>query len=373
MSMTPREREIVSILKENPFISQEDLAKHLGITRSSTAVHLSHLMAKGIIAGRGYIVQDEPKVVVIGGINVDIKGQTFSEPIFHTSNPGKTSTTAGGVGRNIAENLARLDVPTILISLVGQDALGERVLSETRRAGVDVKHVEKVSGDTGTYTALLDPQGELLLALSAMDILEQLTPDFLRSKENILQSAHMIITDTNLPIETLDYLLTFTNKNDIPLIIEPVSMPKVAKLKALLSKHRHRLFLITPNREEAEALTGIQIQNDRDLKQAAMILNQNGVENILITLGSRGAYLFTEDQMESMIPASKVQVQEVTGAGDAFVAGIIYGLMNGHTLKKSCLYGHAAAGLTLTTYSTVNPDISSTRLEQFISQVHLLR
>lgn len=368
MPITPREQEIIAVLKEDPLISQEELAKLLNTTRSSVAVHLSNLMKKGIIAGKGYIIRDNPTVVVVGGINMDIKGHTLSGPILHTSNPGRTTTASGGVARNIAENLALLNVPTTLVGIVGQDALGDRVLAETKAAGVDIAQVEKFPGETGTYTALLDQHGELLIALAAMDILEQLTPQFLKRKEEILLSARFVICDTNIPENTLEYLITLTQQNDIPLIIEPVSTPKVEKLKKVLNRSQHDVFLITPNQEEAEILSGEKINTDESLIDVCQILHSQGIQNVLITLGERGAYLSSASHA-CLIPSSPVNIKDVTGAGDAFVAGIIYGLIAGHPLDKSCQFGHAAAMYTLQTDSTVYPNLSPALLEQAVSKL----
>lgn len=373
MAMTRREQEIVSILKENPLISQEDIAQKLKTSRSSVAVHLSNLMKKGIVVGRGYIVKDKPKVCVIGGINVDVKGHTLAEPVLYTSNPGQTVTTAGGVARNIAENLARLQVPTTLLSVVGQDSLGERVLAETRDAGVDITQVEKLSGNTGTYTAILNQRGELLVALAAMEIIDLLTPSFLKRKEELILSSSIIVCDTNLPVDTLRYLIAITNDNGIPLVIEPVSSPKVEKLKNILQDKNQKVFLATPNRAEAEVLAGISIESDADFPVVARQLHSLGIQNILLTLGERGA-LFSAMKNGSeltmqLIPASKVNVKDVTGAGDAFVAGIIYGLMSSKSIEDCCLYGHAAASLTLISETTVNSDLSSSMLEQAVEKL----
>lgn len=369
MPITPREQEIIAILKSNPLISQEELARQLNTTRSSVAVHLSNLMKKGIVVGKGYIVKDLPKVCAIGGINVDIKGQSSAEPLLHTSNPGHTVTAAGGVARNIAENLARLQVPTTLLSVVGHDQLGERVLADTRNAGVDTTQVEKLPENTGTYTAILDHHGELLVALAAMEIFDLLTPDFLRRKEDIILSSAIVVCDTNLPVETLRYLMALTKDHAIPLIIEPVSTPKAEKLRTLLMEDKQSIFLLTPNREEAQTLAGLEISSDADFPEIARRLHDLGVQNLLLTLGERGAYFSSKTASvvsARLIPASRVQVRDVTGAGDAFVSGIIYGLMSELSLEQCCLYGHAAAGLTLTSSTTVNPDLSPALLEQFV-------
>ena len=119
--MTFRENEILEILKNNPMISQQEIADMLDISRASVAVHITNLMKKGQILGKGYILRKENYVTVIGGSNMDIQGFPNNPLVMKDSNPGKVDISMGGVGRNIAENLSRLDVNTKLISAMGND------------------------------------------------------------------------------------------------------------------------------------------------------------------------------------------------------------------------------------------------------------
>ena len=125
--MTEREREILHLIRENPMISQEEIAKKIGITRTSVAVHISNIMKKGIILGKGYIINESPYIMVIGGTNVDIQGFSRSELRAHDSNPGYVGVSFGGVGKNIAENIARLDINTKFITVFGNDLYGEKI------------------------------------------------------------------------------------------------------------------------------------------------------------------------------------------------------------------------------------------------------
>ena len=106
--MTQRERQVLQCIESNPMISQQELADTLGITRSSAAVHISNLIKKGHIAGKGYVLRSGSYAVVIGGVNIDIGGHSFQPLIPADSNPGKISVSLGGVGRNIAHNLSLL-------------------------------------------------------------------------------------------------------------------------------------------------------------------------------------------------------------------------------------------------------------------------
>ena len=118
--MTEREQEILALLRQDPMIAQQDLADRLGISRSALASHISSLIRQGYVQGRGYVLREGPYVVVIGGANMDICGTSHDNLLLGDSNPGKVRTSAGGVGRNIAENLARLGSDTRLMTAVGK-------------------------------------------------------------------------------------------------------------------------------------------------------------------------------------------------------------------------------------------------------------
>ena len=114
--MTQRERQLLNWIEENPLISQQELADKAGITRSSVAVHISNLMKKGYITGKGYIVHTAPYVTVVGGVNVDIGGQPAGALVPQDSNPGTVGMSLGGVGRNIAHNMSLLGLDVRMVT-----------------------------------------------------------------------------------------------------------------------------------------------------------------------------------------------------------------------------------------------------------------
>ena len=125
--MTQRERQILQLIESNPMISQQTIADELGITRSSVAVHISNLMNKGHIAGRGYVLRSGSYVVVIGGVNVDIGGKSHAPLVAADSNPGSVRVSLGGVGRNIAHNLSLMGTDVRMLTAYGDDIHGQRV------------------------------------------------------------------------------------------------------------------------------------------------------------------------------------------------------------------------------------------------------
>lgn len=360
MFLTEREQAILDLLRRDPLLDSAALARALGTTRAAINVHLSRLGKKGAIAGRGYILRAPPGVVVVGGANLDLKCRLGGPTVMHTSNPGHVSSAPGGVARNVAENLARLGVPVHLIAAIGPDAAGERLLQDTARAGVQLEAVLRTQAPTGSYTAVLDAAGELVIAIADMGATEALTPDHLRVWSHLLLGASHLILDGNLPQETLEYALGAASGGGVPVTLEPVSVPKAARLAGLLDPARP-VFCLTPNQAELEVLAGQALGSDAGLKRAARTLHARGVRHVWVRLGARGSLLSSQEgaaPSQTFLPALPAQVQDVTGAGDAMLAGFIAALLAGASPLEAACQGHAAAALTVESPHTVHPNLS---------------
>ncbi|MGC9311683.1 MAG: carbohydrate kinase family protein, partial [Sediminispirochaetaceae bacterium] len=193
-------------------------------------------------------------IIVIGGINQDIKA--VPRAVFRpgTSNPGTVWMGPGGVGRNIAHTLARCGIEVSLWSVIGDDPAGRELRESTRKAGVNVDELLTAAGSrTGSYTAIQDREGELVAAVSDMQIMERLDPDYLEERKEALALAECLIADTNLPAASLQMLASIASASGIPLLIEPVSTAKAARLIDLPFK----ADWITPNTDELEVLCGV--------------------------------------------------------------------------------------------------------------------
>ena len=205
--MTQRERQLLRWIEENPLISQQELADRAGITRSSVAVHISNLMKKGHIAGKGYIVTTAPYAVVIGGVNMDIGG-TSGQPLRNAdSNPGKVRMSLGGVGRNIAHNMSLLGVDTRILTAFGDDLYAQKIAASCGELGIDISRSLQVpGGSTSTYLFIADQNGDMALAVSDMEIYDHLTPAFLASRAPLLNNAQVVVMDTNIPAESIAWV-----------------------------------------------------------------------------------------------------------------------------------------------------------------------
>lgn len=361
--MTYREKEILQILKNNPMISQQELADMLNISRASVAVHITNLMKKGQILGKGYILKKENYVTVIGGSNMDIQGAPNTPLVMYDSNPGRVHISMGGVGRNIAENLSRLDVNTKLISAIGNDLYGNTILSECKNLNIDVNDCF-VSDEysTSIYVSILNDSRDMQLAISHMDIIEKLDESFIHSKHKSINDSKAIVLDTNLSEETIDFITR--NHSHLPIFVDTVSTAKCIKVKNML----HKFECIKLNKYEAETLSNIKIENIDDAKKSCDYFIEKGVKNVFITLSSDGVYCAnTEKSLH--IPGIEIDIVNATGAGDAFMSGIIYGYMNNLGIEETAKFAVGASILALSHKNTINPNLSVDLINKTIKEL----
>ena len=356
--MTQREQEILNILKQEPTISQNDIASRLGITRSSVAVHITNLLKKGYLLGKGYIVQDEPYILVIGGSNIDIQGFPKEKLIQRDSNIGTVKMSLGGVGRNIAENCARLGVPTRLMSVIGDDPYGQKILKEAQAIGLNMQDTVVLSGEsTSTYLSILDETHDMAMAINHMDSIEKLTVDHIRAKRSIIEHAQLVVLDTNLSQAVLDHLLTQYPKTKF--FVDTVSTKKAMKVK----DHLKNIHTLKPNRMEAEVLTG-----SSEKTPLLELGSQLKCKRSFISLGSQGVQVF-EGKTHLHFPTKPIEVVNATGAGDAFMAGLVYAYLKGYDIKETCLTAMAASRLALSHPDTINPNLNEQSLHETLKEL----
>ncbi|MCR5373848.1 MAG: bifunctional hydroxymethylpyrimidine kinase/phosphomethylpyrimidine kinase [Lachnospiraceae bacterium] len=351
--MTNREREIYDIIAADPMISQEELAEKLGITRSAAAVHISNMMKKGYIIGKGYIMHDPSYITVFGAVNMDIGGTPDKKLVKEDSNPGRVRTSLGGVGRNIAHNLSLLNNSVKLVTAFGDDDYAKQIINSCNSLKIDI-HDSLISHDdvTSTYLYITREDGDMELAINDMSIYKKMTPEFIETKTNLMENSTLVAVDANLPEETIEAIVRHTTA---PIFAEPVSAAKASKFKKVL-KYIHT---ITPNIIEAEALTGmtIDIDDSKTVAAAADKLLDAGVKQVIITMGNRGVYYKSAEE-EGLLQPVKAKLVNTTGAGDALFAGIATGYCKGLTLTDSVKLGMAAAAVTIETTETNNKELS---------------
>lgn len=296
----------------------------------------------------------QPSIVVIGGASLDIKGRLRRDFIPGTSNPAAIQMSVGGVGRNIAENLARLGTSVALISAVCEDDFGRAILQQTEAAGVDMSCM-LLTGEqrSSSYIAILSHDGSLLAGLDDSSAGRAITPEHIQERTELLENADMVVIDANVARATAETILAICEQARVPVAFEPVAF-------GLADRFRHqvgRFFLVTPNDLEAEALSGLSIRDVPTAIAAAQKLVSLGVGVALISLAASGIVYASADEV-GHLPGIPTEIVDPTGAGDALAATVIYGLTHNIPLAESVQLGQIAAIVTLKSPETVTPDLS---------------
>lgn len=306
----------------------------------------------------------EGPVLVIGGAGVDIVGTVKSELRRGTSNPGQVHVSYGGVARNVAENLARLGQSVSLITVIGKDDTGDRLMQDLIGAGVEVSAVLRSSKHaTGSYMAIIDANGELQYALDDMRVLNELTPAFLRDHSELFKQASLLFMDANVPTKTFRTALSLARQAKLPVCADPTSLVLADRLRTFLP----RFFLITPNSAEAARLCDPpqQIESREEALHAAKCLVGQGVEIAIITMAELGV-CYATTETSGHISAIRTDIIDPTGVGDALTATVIYALLNNIQLDDAVRLAVSAASLKLRHKGTVVPDLS---LEKIYDQL----
>ena len=303
---------------------------------------------------------DASFVTVVGGANIDIHGRSTRALRPNDSNPGTVCISAGGVARNIAENLVRLGVDCRLITAVGDDHNGRKLMRLTSEAGIDTQYVQEIaSAQTSTYLSVIDASGDMAVAIADMDIIDQLTPARLRPCQSMLRQSSLIVLDTNLPDSTLAWLAReFAEQT---LFVDTVSTAKAPRIK----KHLGFIHTLKTSAIEAEALTGLEAKTTPQLEDVASQLHAAGVERVFVTRGSLGVFYSTADEQGTFNLSQKnLIVRNAGGAGDAFLAGLAFSWLEHHDLEKTLRVALTAAELTLSDTATSSSALSLTAIDQ---------
>ena len=347
-----KKQQLLELIRANPFISQQELATSLGLSRSAVAGYIAGLIRERKLLGRAYVLPDRRPVTCIGAANLDRKLRSLAGIALHTSNPASQSESFGGVARNIAENLARLGTPVALLTATGKDSSGAALLAHAQSLGIDTGGTLQLPDlASGTYTAVLDQDGEMVVALADMALYDRLDPAFIDSCQTRIATSALVVADLNLPLDTVDAVVAQARRAEVPLVLVAVSEPKMARLPQDLSGVR----LLILNRGELAARVGRELASETELDAAVAEVRAQGARDLIVTRGAEGV-VFTRGGDIVRLYAHGTEVVDVTGAGDAFAAAVCWSLMqDGDDLELACRRGLKLSALTLSVPETVHP------------------
>ena len=303
-------------------------------------------------------------ILVLGGAHIDRRGRIFGETNAGASNPGAWFEEPGGGGFNAARNLARLGHAVRMISPRGGDVLGEMVAASARNAGVDDRPFVFLDRKTPSYTAIIENDGNLVIALADMELYKLFGPRrlMIRAVRDAFAECDLVLCDANLPTETLAAIAARCADMAKPLAAIAISPAKVVRLSPCLGGISH-LFL---NQAEAEALSRSRPEDPREWVAQLRTL---GLRGGVITRGQRPLVAFSENLTLTLQPPTLPEIADVTGAGDSLAAGVLAALLAGHDLAQAVRHGAAAAAITVQSPYATSENLSPELLQQTLDLV----
>jgi pseudouridine kinase len=294
-------------------------------------------------------------ILCIGAAHVDFHAVLRGPAILGTSNRGGVRRGFGGVARNVAENLARLDTKVALVSRVGEDPTGAEVLGHAVSLGIDIALVTRSADHpTASYTAVLEDSGELVIGIADADIYDEIDPAMLERFLPDFRLHRPWFLDTNLPAETLAFLLHAAA--DTPVYVDAVSVVRAQRLRSLMSG----ISVLFVNLAQASSIAESPFA---DAQTAARALQLRGANSGVVTNGEAGAVVWNGDGVVAL-PAFPAIPRDVTGAGDALIAGTLFGVVQGLPLPRAVELGLAAAAITVESENSAAPELDEISLRK---------
>lgn len=281
-------------------------------------------------------------ILVLGSSNTDmiIKLKKIPKP-GETVIGGKFSTAAGGKGANQAVAAARAGGNVTFIARVGSDVFGVTAVERFKNDGINVDYIIKDKAEpSGVALIFVDENGENSIAV-ASGANAALTPMDIESCEHIIKENKYLLMQLETPIDTIETAAKIAAENNVKVILNPAPAQKLSK--DLLKN----ISIITPNETEAELLVGFPITNEEDAERAAKVLMEMGIEIVVITLGSRGAFVLS-DAFNGLVPSFPVKAIDTTAAGDVFNGALAVSLSEGKQIKDAVVFANAAAAISVT-------------------------
>lgn len=305
------------------------------------------------------------ELIVIGGAIMDIMGFPNDKLIPYDSTPGKLRMAPGGVGRNIAENLVKLGVPVSLITAFGDDHFSSLMIKKAAAIGLDVSQSLFLKNrQAAIHLAILDHHREMAIGLAGLDIFEELNPENIDHLLPLINTSDFTILETNLPEETIVFLLK--NCSGTKFFLDAVSAKMAMKVKGTIGV----FHTIKVNRQEAEALTGTSIQTDDELERACGWFLGKGVKQVFLTLGPEGVF-YDDGRHSGRLSPVPVSAVNTTGAGDAFMAGLVYAAREKLSIVECALWGVACAQIAILHENAVNPALNESLLQKTRKELKL--
>jgi ribokinase len=271
----------------------------------------------------------QKKIVVVGSINLDLVASVARMPMAGETITGQRfATYSGGKGANQAVCAARLGASVSMVGRLGQDSFAVELKERLRAAGVETASVENVAGPSGTAIILVSSDGSNSIIVTP-GANASLRPADLSRYEKLFQDASIILSQLELPLETVEEIGRIAERLNVPFLLDPA--PAVPLSLSLLET----VTWLTPNESESRILLRSLGHSIADTEthilpgHAAQLFLDAGVRNVILKLGSRGFYIAGQDIEPTLVPSFQVEAIDTTAAGDAFNGGFAFALTQG--------------------------------------------
>lgn len=293
-------------------------------------------------------------IVVIGTVFVDIKGFPESTYISNGRNAGRIEYVHGGVARNVAEDIANLELRPTFIGTVDESSLGREVVDKLERHKVNIDYIKTAPDGMGTWLALFDNSGDVVGSVSQRPDTRLLYPILIEHGDAIFKDCDSIILELDLHKDVVKKTFEFVEKYHKKVYALVSNMSIALERRDFLQK----LDCFICNEQEAGLLFYDDYENIEPEKMRDILAEKIKAANIssmIVTLGSKGAVYAKQNGEKGLVPAKKVAVKDTTGAGDAFCAGAMSGLTYGRSLAEAIQIGTTLASSVITSTDNVCP------------------
>lgn len=293
------------------------------------------------------------RIVVVGAVAVDVKAQSWGELIRYADVPGSVRVTVGGVGRNVAKNLALLGASVTLVSVVGGDEFGQIIRADLARVGVNVDNlIVNPDRHSATWVGILNATGDLDIGVFDGAIFDVLAPQTIVERGALLANADLVAVDATIPRATIDAIIALAKASRVPIYLNPASVARARTVADCIGD----FTFVTANALEAQVLTGESIHSTDDAIRVARILVQRSVQGAIVTLGVDGI-VYADANVTRYEPALPTQVVDTTGAGDALAAIFLLCQLQKRTLDEALDLALRAAAITTSCAESVTEEI----------------
>ena len=293
-------------------------------------------------------------IVIIGAVFVDIKGYPLSTYIPGGRNAGRVEQVHGGVCRNVAEDIANVELRPTFVSLVDNTGSGQDVIDKLAKHKVNTRYIEKVPDGMGTWLAVFDNDGDVCAAISKRPDTTPLTTLLEEKGDEIFADCDGIAFELDLEKATVKQILRYAKKYNKKVYAAISNMSIAMERRAFLQE----IDCFVCNQQEAGLLFSDEYDHmapEEMCRTLAANVHSANIPCMVVTMGGEGAVYARSNGESGVVPAKKVDVIDTTGAGDAFFAGTVIGLTYGKTLPEACEIGSRLAASVICTAENVCP------------------